>query len=243
MKADLKVLANPAQLAKEAAEVVILIGTQAIEDRAVFALGLSGGSTPKALFEHLASDACRARLDWTKVEIYFMDERCVPPSDNESNYRLAERALLGQLPISSANVHRIKGEIDPARAAKDYDRLLQARFADSGLDLALLGMGNDGHTASLFPRSKALSASNAWCAAQFIEKSTTGRSWRVTLTAPFINRSRNVLVLIAGAAKAKILATVLNGPKNVLDLPIQLIDPPQGQMLWLTDAAAASELR
>lgn len=242
MKADLKVVTNPAQLAKEAAEIVLMIGTQAIEDRGSFALGVSGGSTPKAAYELLASDAYRSRIDWSKVEIYFADERCVLPDHTDSNYRLVHQTLLSKIPIDPKNVHRMKGEADPNFAAIEYGRMLKARFGDGGLDLLLLGMGEDGHTASLFPHTEALKEAKHRCMAQLVEKSTTGKSWRITMTAPFINRSKNILVLVSGQSKAQTLGRVLNGPRDSENLPIQLIQPVDGPMLWLADSAAAGAL-
>jgi 6-phosphogluconolactonase len=204
-------------------------------------VALSGGSTPTALFELLASTYA-GKLDWSKVEVYFCDERCVPPEHAESNFKLARDTLLSRLPISQANIHRMKGEIDPNTAAIEYGRMLKARFGDDGVDLAILGMGEDGHTASLFPQTPALAETHHRCVAQFVEKSTTGLSWRISLTPPFLNRSHNVLVLVSGAAKAQTLKTVLNGPRDPERLPIQLIDPIDGEMLWLADAAAAGKL-
>lgn len=241
MKANLKVVANPQQLAKEAAELLVLVGTQSIEDQGTFAVALSGGSTPKAMFELLAS-SYRDKLDWTKVEVYFVDERAVPPDHAESNFRVAHETLLSRLPINAENIHRMRGEIEPEPAAIEYGRLLKARFGDTGVDLAILGMGEDGHTASLFPHTPALQETHHRCVAQLVEKSTTGKSWRITMTAPFLNRSRNVLVLVAGASKAQVLADVLTGAHDPQRLPIQLIDPPNGEMLWLTDSAAAGKL-
>ena len=239
--ANLKVVSNAQQLAKEAAELFVLVGTQAIEDRGVFAVALSGGSTPEAMFELLASNYCD-QLNWPKVEIYFTDERCVGPDHPDSNYRLAHQSLLSHLPIDAEHIHRMRGEIEPEAAAIEYGRLLKSRFGEGGLDLALLGMGNDGHTASLFPGTEALKEAHHRCVAHFVEKSTTGPSWRITLTASFLNRARNVLVLVSGPAKAQALAEVLNGPSDPDRLPIQLINPADGQMLWLADSQAAGKL-
>jgi 6-phosphogluconolactonase len=243
---DITVLPDPATIAAEAAERIVRAADEAIALSERFRIGLSGGSTPKQLFQLLASDAYRDRIDWTHVEVFFVDERCVPPDHADSNYRMAREALLSKAPIPGDNVYRMRGEVDPPdEAAKEYGRMLKEKFGGptidegGGLDVALLGMGDDGHTASLFPGTPAVTETKHRCVANYAEHSTTGRSWRLTLTAPFINRSRDVIVLVAGANKAKTLADVLEGPRDPQRLPIQLIRPASGRMTWLIDAAAA----
>jgi 6-phosphogluconolactonase len=153
---------------------------------------------------------------------------------------MANDELLSKVPIPPQNVHRMRGEIDPNEAAKEYGQLLKQQFGDGGLDLILLGMGDDGHTASLFPHSEALKETHHRCVAHFVEKSTTGKSWRITLTAPFINKAAEVVVLVAGAGKAARLNEVLRGPRDPERLPIQMIHPA-GHMVWVVDEAAAGE--
>jgi 6-phosphogluconolactonase len=204
-------------------------------------IALSGGSTPKAMLQLLSSEFAEA-VDWPALEIYFVDERCVPPDHAESNFRMVNEALLSKVPIKAENIHRMRGEIDPNQAAIEYGQLLKDRFLDHGCDLTFLGMGDDGHTASLFPRTPAVKETHHRCVAQFVEHSTTGRSWRITQTAPFINRSKEVVVLLAGGAKADRLKEVLEGPRDPERLPIQLIQPASGKMTWLLDEAAASAL-
>jgi 6-phosphogluconolactonase len=177
-------------------------------------------------------------FDWNNVHIYFGDERCVPPDHADSNFRMANETLLSKVPISPQNVHRMRGECKPNEAAKEYGQMLKDQFGDAGLDLILLGMGDDGHTASLFPHTAALKETKHRCVAHFVEHSTTGASWRITLTAPFINRASEVLILVAGGSKAARLNEVLHGPKDPERLPIQLIQPA-GQLLWIIDDAAA----
>jgi 6-phosphogluconolactonase len=207
-----------------------------------FSLVLSGGSTPKLLYQLLANPPYRDEIDWRTVEIYFGDERAVPPDHADSNYKMAHEALLAHVPLKPENIHRMQGETDPTAAAIAYGRMLKSRFGDAGPDITLLGMGDDGHTASLFPHTPAVRETHHRCTAQFVEKSTTGPSWRITLTAPFINRSALVLPLITGPSKAARLNEVLHGPRDPDRLPIHLIQPSPGRLEWLLDTAAAAQL-
>jgi 6-phosphogluconolactonase len=244
-RADVRVYRDPPAVARGAAELVTRAAEQAISARGVFSLVLSGGSTPKLLYENLADlqGPYRGRTDWSKIEVYFGDERAVPPESDDSNYRMAKQSLLSRVPIPLENVHRMRGEIDPEQAAVEYGKMLKARFGESGgPDLTLLGMGEDGHTASLFPFTPALDENLHRCVAQFVEKSTTGPSWRITLAAPFINRSAAVAVLVTGAGKAQRLKEVLHGPREAKRLPIQLVAPASGNLVWLVDSAAAADL-
>lgn len=243
---EIKVLPDPAAIAEAAAERVLAAADEAIALAGRFRIGLSGGSTPKLLFQRLASDGYRARVNWTSVEVFFADERCVPPDHADSNYRMARETLLAHVPIPGDNVYRMRGEAEPPEeAAVEYGRMLKEKFGGptieegAGLDLLLLGMGEDGHTASLFPGTPALAEAKHRCVAQYVEHSTTGKSWRLTLTAPFINRAREVLFLVAGAGKAKVLSDVLEGPRDPQRLPAQLVQPVHGKVTWLIDAAAA----
>jgi 6-phosphogluconolactonase len=179
-------------------------------------------------------------VDWVRTEIYFGDERCVPPDHADSNYRMARESLLALVPIPADNVHRIRGEAEPAEAAKEYGLQLEAKFGDAGLDVALLGMGDDGHTASIFPHTAAVRETEHRVIAHYVENSTTGKSWRVTMTAPFLNRSREVMLLVAGKSKAARLREVLEGDRDPDRLPVQLIDPTKTQVNWLVDVAAAA---
>jgi 6-phosphogluconolactonase len=235
---EIKVLPSAAAIAQEAASRIEQCAEAAIELNGRFSLGLSGGSTPRMLYQLLA-DNYRGAINWTKVEVFFGDERCVGPEDKESNYRMAREALLSKVPIPGDNVYRMRGEIDPQDAAKEYGSMLKERFGDAGLDLILLGLGDDGHTASLFPHTQALTETKHRCVANYAEHSTTGKSWRITLTAPFINRCNQALFLVVGAAKADALAHVLEGETDPQRWPAQLIKPHSGKLTWLVDAAAA----
>ena len=236
---EIKVLPDPAAIAVEAAGRIARAAEEAVALAGRFTIALSGGSTPKLLYQLLAEGA-RDVIDWAKVEVFFGDERCVPPEHPESNYRMARETLLSKVPIPGDNVYRMRGEIEPQEAAKEYGLMLKEKFGDGGLDLVLLGMGDDGHTASLFPGTPAVSETHHRVVANYAEHSTTGKSWRITMTAPFINRSRAVMLLVAGASKAKVLADVLEGPRQPEKYPVQLIQPASGKITWLVDVAAAS---
>jgi 6-phosphogluconolactonase len=216
-----------------------------IAHRGRFLLALSGGSTPRPLYELLASRPFATRIDWPRVHMFWGDERCVPPDQPESNYRMAREALLDHVPLPPANVHRIRGEDKPTEAAAAYAESLGAFFGSrdssptESFDLVLLGMGADGHTASLFPGSAAAKESRRWVVA------TPGPepgSWRVSLTPVLLNASENVTFLVTGADKAERLKDVLEGGQPDL-LPAQLIRPTHGALHWMIDAAAAARLR
>ncbi len=234
---------DSAALAFAAANAFAAAASTAIADRGVFTVALSGGSTPKSMFRLLATPVFTLRTDWSKIEIYFVDERCVPPDHADSNFKTVNDALLSRVPIPKENVHRMRGEIDPETAAIEYGKMLKARFGDGGVDQLWLGLGDDGHTASLFPHTPAVKETHHRCVAQHVEKSTTGDSWRITMTAPFINRSAEVIALFAGAGKAAALKEVLHGPRDPERLPMQLIQPASGKMVWMMDKAAAGELK
>jgi 6-phosphogluconolactonase len=247
----IKVLPDPKAVAVEAAERIIAAANEAVTHEGSFSIALSGGSTPKILYELLATPAYSSRMPWADTEIFFGDERCVPPDHKDSNYRMAREALLSKVPIPPISVHRMKGEIDPAAAADEYEQLLRDRFGNggggagagggtgAGMDVVLLGMGDDGHTASIFPGTVATRETKRSVLGYFAENSSTGKSWRVTLTAPFINRSRQVMFLICGASKAQRLTEVLEGPRDPERLPSQLIDPAEGELVILLDTPAA----
>ena len=238
----MRVFPDSPAVARAAAEIIAEAAAARAAQGRNFTLVLSGGSTPKLLYELLAKEPYRGRIDWPRVEIYFGDERAVPPDHPDSNFKMADEALLAHVPLKPENVHRMRGEIDPNEAAIEYGRMLKARFGDAGPDVTLLGMGDDGHTASLFPSTPAVDETHHRTVAQFVEKSTTGPSWRITTTAPFLNRSEQVLALITGASKDDRLSEVIHGPRDPRRLPIQLIQPNPGRLIWLVDRAAAAKL-
>ena len=207
-----------------------------------FAVALAGGTTPRRMYELLAGNQFRNAIDWTTVQLFFGDERFVPSDHPESNYRLASDALISQVEIPSVNIHRIEIQADATSSATRYESELHHFFKDVDVprfDLVLLGLGEDGHTASLFPNTNALNVTDKWVVANFVEKL---ESYRITLTARAINAAANVMFLVAGANKAPAVSAVLNGPFQPESLPAQLIKPEAGTLTWLLDAPAASLL-
>jgi 6-phosphogluconolactonase len=214
--------------------------------RGRFTVALSGGSTPRRLYQLLAEAPFRDQVDWPHIEVFWGDERAVPPAHKDSNFGMAQAALLSKVPIPAAHIHRMEAERpDRDVAARNYQQEIAHVFGvvaegePPAFDLVLLGMGPDGHTASLFPYTAALKESQRWVVANHVPKLNTDR---LTLTAPIINRAANVLFLVAGADKAAVLAEVLEGPADPERLPSQLIRPGAGRLLWLLDEAAASRL-
>ena len=236
VEAQIRVAQGPAELIEAAAKFIAEEAQQAIAQRGKFSIALSGGSTPKPVYARLAADPYRLGIDWSKVSVYFGDERCVGPDSDQSNYRMAREALLSHVTISESQVHRMHGEDDPNAAAIAYGKLLKEHFGDGGVDLNLLGMGPDGHTASLFPHTAGLNELEHRCVANYVPQQA---AWRITTTAPFINRSRTVAFLVQGAEKAERVRQVMMGQRDEQNLPSQLIAPHSGRLIWLMDQAAA----
>jgi 6-phosphogluconolactonase len=229
-------------VAKAAATRFVELARRATDERGRFSVALSGGSTPKRAFELLASDDYRQQLDWSKVHIFFGDERTVPPDAAESNYRMAGEALLSRVNIPAKNIHRINGVGDAVANARLYEDELRTFFNDAAwprLDLVLLGMGDDGHTASLFPGTEALAEQEAWVAANWVEKLNT---YRITLTTPAINHAAHIIFLVTGRNKAERLVEVLGVEHAPSRLPSQLIEPTDGSLEWFIDRAASLHL-
>lgn len=238
----IRVFPDSKPLVAEVADRIVSAFHRSAAEGQMFSLFLSGGSTPKALYELLASEAYREQIDWRGVELFFGDERCVPPDDDRSNYKMAKRSLIDRVPIPPDNVYRMKGEIDPEAAAKAYGELLKEKFLDEGPDVLLLGMGDDGHTASLFPGTTALTEAKHRCVANHVpyDYIPAGTNWRITLTFPFINRSREVFALVTGASKRERLSQVLEGTDaESRSLPIRRVSPANGSLTWFLDVAAA----
>ncbi len=229
-------------LARAAAARFADLARESYAERGFFAVALSGGSTPRRIYELLAGKDFKGRVAWRGVHVFFGDERMVPPDHAESNYRMANEALLSKVGIPPENVHRIGGVGDAGSNASAYELELRALFGEDGwprLDLILLGMGDDGHTASLFPGTAALNEKRLWVAPNWVEKLG---AWRVTLTAPVINAARHVTFLVTGAGKAARLREVLKGEHDPSRLPSQLIRPTDGTLEWFVDRGAASNL-
>jgi 6-phosphogluconolactonase len=239
--AEIRTYPDAASLARAAAKHFVTLATAAIAARGRFAVALSGGSTPRATYALLASDEFTTRVDWPRVHVFWGDERCVPPDHPDSNYRMAREALLDKIPIPTENVHRIRGELAPDEAAAAYQAELEAVLGAGGrFDLILLGMGGDGHTASLFRGAAALHEGARWVVAHYVDKLA---AWRVTLTPAAINAAAQVTFVVSGAGKAERLREVLARPYQPDVLPAQIVRPTDGRLLWLVDAAAAAHLR
>src|SRR5438445_5443403 len=242
MRADLAVLPSAAALADATAARFVAAAEDAIASRGQFIVALSGGSTPRDTYRQLATEALVSRVMWSRVQVLWGDERCVPPDHMESNYRMARDTLLDRVPVPAANVHRIHGEDDPATAAGVYETTLRALLrtpAGARIDLVLLGLGEDGHTASLFPGSAAAREQTRWVMAA---RAAAASMWRITLTPAAINAAAAAMFLVSGAAKAGILRRVLEGTRRPQDLPAQAIAPSNGRERWYVDTAAAADL-
>lgn len=242
---EIEISPDPAALAEEAARRFVASARAAIDARGRFIVALSGGSTPKALLALLAAAPYRDEVDWGRVHVGWGDERCVPPDDEQSNFRMARLALLDHVPIPHEQVYRIPAEEpDHQIAADTYAATLRRLFnLDESewprFDLIHLGLGTEGHTASLFPGSPALAETARFVAAPYVEKLS---AHRITLTPPAINAAREVVFLVAGAEKAEIVRTILRGPHNPTEYPAQIVAPADGRLTWLLDEAAASLL-
>lgn len=224
-----------------AADLFVEKAHQAISARGRFSVALAGGTTPRPAYELLARESYRARVDWDRVHLFWGDERCVRPDDARSNYRLARETLLDHVSLPDGNVHRIAGERPAAEAATTYQSVLEHFFrgGSTRLDLILLGLGADGHTASLFPGSSVVLERTRWVAG--VDSSPDGLA-RVTLTPPLINQAALVIFLVNGAAKAVALHDVLIAPVDLLRWPAQAIQPRDGELMWLVDRSAAGKL-
>src|SRR5215468_839456 len=243
---EIRILADAKAIAQTAAAEFVEAAREAICLRDSFSVALAGGSTPKALYGLLLNNGpLRAMVPWRKIQFFFGDERHVPPDDAESNFRMASEAMLAKAPIDSKQVHRIKGEIEnAAEAAAEYERDLRMSFRlETGqlpsFDLVLLGMGPEGHTASLFPGTKALEEQQRLVVSNWVGKLYTDR---ITLTPPVLNNAARIIFMAHGAEKAPALKAVLEGPYEPEQLPAQIIHPKDGKVLWLVDPTATSML-
>lgn len=210
-----------------------------------YSVALSGGSTPQGFFSRLAADPYRSQVDWSSIHVFWGDEREVSPDHADSNFRMAKEHLLDCVPIPPDQVFRMEGERPAAEAAVRYEDVLQRAFSLKNkevvprFDLILLGMGPDGHTASLFPETSVLKGAKRWVAAPWVEKFHTHR---ITLTPLVINAARQILFVVSGSDKAQAAQAVLEGTFQPSQYPAQLVDPVQGEVIWLMDREAASQL-
>ncbi|MFQ5857885.1 MAG: 6-phosphogluconolactonase [Anaerolineae bacterium] len=241
---DLRVYADAGKLAQAAAELFAQQAQASFFSHGRFMVALAGGSTPRPIYQRLAAPAIQVAIPWEETHIFWGDERCVSPDHPDSNYRMAMDALLSKVPVPAANIHRMAGEQPPDAAAHAYTQTIRDVFhLASGelpcFDLILLGMGGDGHTASLFPDSEVLHEQTRLVAAHYVEKLA---AHRLTLTPPVINNATRVVFLVAGKDKAETLHHVLEGPYDPDRLPAQLVQPTHGHLVWLVDEAAATQV-
>ncbi len=241
MGSEIKILPDSVALCRAAAQEFHQLAETAVAERGKFSVALSGGNTPRSVYSLLAEE--HKELPWDRINIFFGDERHVPPTDADSNFRMANESLLSKVPIPESNVHRIRAELDPNSAAEDYENQLRKFFRLATgdwprFDLILLGLGEDGHTASLFPGSDAINETSRRVAANWVQKLQT---FRITLTFPVLNHAAEVMFLVSGEAKAQILSDVLKpGAKKY---PSQSVQPEDGHLLWLLDHDAAKLLQ
>lgn len=238
------ICADAEELSRKAAERFIRLAQEAIARTGRFIVALSGGSTPRALYSLLASPGYNERIQWSKIHLYWGDERCVPPHHPESNFLMVQETLLANITIPRENFHRIAAEFDPNLAAADYEEQIRKLFqltpgALPRFDLILLGLGEDGHTASLFPGNAALDDKQHLVVATYVDKLNTHR---VSLTLPVINRAAEVLFLVAGPDKAPVVKQIISEPPQAAALPAARVCPGSGRLVWLITKDAAGEL-
>ena len=240
MIGKLEIVPDETALAQAAAEHFLSAATEAIRERGRFNVSLAGGSTPKAMYALLRESPMREQIDWESVSFWFGDERCVMPEHPDSNYGMAHTNLFEPLELPEEWVYRMRGELDPVDAAGEYeDQIKKMLGPNPTFDLVLLGMGPDGHTASLFPGTLEGIDPDWLVTSTFVEKL---KSHRITLTPRAINGARAILVVVGGANKADALAHVLTGPREPNVYPSQVLHPEHGTLTWLVDRAAAKGL-
>lgn len=245
---EVKIFPDKGSLAISAVEHIIRIGRSAIQQRDRFLFVLAGGSTPKSVYSLLAVHFPTHQLDWKRVHIFWGDERCVPPDHPDSNYRMAKESLLDLIPLPFENIHRVPAEIAPEMGASQYQAHISSLFSDPKqylngypkFDLILLGMGDDGHTASLFPKTPALQEEHSWVVPVPHNQPPPPLVDRITLTLPVINAAAHVAFLVSGEAKAQCLYQILSGDNNSKKkLPAALVQPHRGNLTWFVDQPAS----
>jgi 6-phosphogluconolactonase len=245
-KSEINIEEDIQALSRSVGEVIVTAITAALKTKPVFTMVLSGGSTPRHLYTLLGTDhAFKERIPWKRIHFFWGDERHVPPDHNESNYLMADECMLSRLPVPLENIHRIKSETsDAGRAAELYQQDISSFFQLKAgqwprFDCVLLGMGPDGHTASLFPQTAALDEHKRLVVANWVQRF---QAHRITLTMPVLNNAECIIFLVSGENKAETLRMVLEGEKRTKRFPVQMIQPVHGKMLWFIDRAAAKEL-
>lgn len=229
------------ELSRGAAEFIVKQAEAALKSRGRLVLALAGGHTPEGTYELLAKQPFRSQIDWFRVHVFWGDERCVPPDDRRSNAGMARGLLLDHVPVPPRQIYPMICGESPREDARRYEAQLRRFFSGSTprFDLVLLGLGANGHTASLFPHAEVLRERERWVAEVYVAEEEL---YRVTLTARIINQAATVLFLVSGADKSGVLEAVLNGPADPMRLPAQLIQPEGGELYWFADRAAASQL-
>ncbi|BAP32464.1 6-phosphogluconolactonase [Chryseobacterium sp. StRB126] len=237
----LNILPSTDEIFKEAARLFVDAANEAIDQKGYFTVALTGGSSPEGLYRLLSEDQYKSQIDWAKVLVFWGDERWVPLDNELSNAKMSQETLLKNVPVLSSNIFPMfKEGVKPEDFASAYNVLLKEKLGDGGvMDLVLLGMGGDGHTASLFPGTAVLEEKEKWVAAYYLDAQ---QMYRITLTAPFLNKARKIIVLTFGDAKAEALKEVLKGAYNPSLYPSQLLAPAQGELLFLVDGKAAKYL-
>ena len=239
--AEVQILPTKNDVARKAAEEFVRAAAKSVQERGAFSVALAGGSTPLGMYELLAGEPYRSQVEWERVLFFWGDERCVPPDDPESNCGAAVAALVSELGLPEANVHRMRGEVDPHEAANAYEHEIRQVIGGQPprFDLILLGMGDDGHTASLFPGTDALGETGRMVVANHVPKLD---AWRLTFTSTLINAAHQVLFLVTGDGKAEALREVLEGEPDPDTYPSQLVRPTDGRLLFHLDEPAAALL-
>lgn len=238
---DIRIFNSIEEFERKCAEEIAHFMQAAIRDRGVCHVVLSGGDTPKGIYRRLGGDPLEHRIDWSRVHMFFSDERCVSPDDPQSNYGMVRRELISHIRIATQNVHRIQAESSPERGASEYEEILRTALGpgERRFDLMLLGIGSDGHTASLFPSTAALDEEERWVRAVYVPRLN---SWRVTLTFPAINSGREVLLFASGESKSAIVERALTAKAPTKEIPVTLVHPGDGPLRWRVEKRAASKL-
>ncbi|MDF2190882.1 6-phosphogluconolactonase [Paraflavitalea sp. CAU 1676] len=236
---QLHIQKDPTAVSHDLAEWITSNIESNLQQKGRFTWVVTGGNSPKLLYELLAAAPYRERIDWSKLHIFWGDERAVPFNDVRNNARMTFEQLLGHVPVVNEQVHIMKTDVSPEESAKDYEKILHDYFGDEGesFDLVLNGMGDDGHTLSLFPHTEVIHETKAWVTSFFLKAQDM---YRITLTAPIVNRAHKVAFLTFGANKANALQQVLKGARNIEQYPSQIIQPASGELHWFVDEAAAA---
>ena len=237
MKKNIHLYSNKDKLVAATTEHVVNSIGQAIEKNGLCNIALAGGNTPGGVYSMLATIPYRDRVNWNRLHLFWGDERVVPPEHQDSNFRMVQETLLDHIKIQEENVHRIRGEIAPELSAEEYAELLDVHFKTDlpHFDLILLGLGEDGHTASLFPGTDAVEECEKHTVAVFVPKLNT---WRVTLTLPVINAAREILFLVSGRSKSEIVQHIMSIKQPAKELPATMINPQNGELHWMLDSEA-----